>query len=86
MRELSLIEAQSTSGASPEAFIAATTLIAAGIIIGSMPSTSYYYSYDPFYYDPFFYDPYPVSYDVITPVYDSYGYYQGDMIDTYTYW
>lgn len=82
MRELSLVETKNTNGASAEAFIVATTLIGAGMIIAAA-NDPYYGSY---YYDPYFYDPYPVTVDYYTPVYDSYGRYQGEVIDSYTYW
>lgn len=74
MRELAINEVNTVSGGSPEGIVAGAVLL--GITGALIWGTSYSYPKT-------VYEMQQTPYTVTTPVYDAYGYYLGDQIDTY---
>ena len=76
MRSLAQNEINVVSGASGEDVLAAGLILSAvGIGLMTTPTYAYYPSYPSYTY----------GYDVVTPVYDPYGRYVGDYVDSYYY-
>jgi hypothetical protein len=76
MRTLNKTEMNTVSGGSPGEILF-------GFGIGMIASAIYHYASQPTLQCKTLFDQQPYYYDVTTKVYDSYGVYQGDVVDTY---